>query len=205
MSIGLEPGLSFPDFELPDPEGDLRRLSDLQGRHPLVVALARGEHCPRERQHQRELLRFHEWCEPALTELVTICPGTLHDVLKLRMSTGAHWPYLCDVDLEVQRTFDIAEYTDPKHEATVPHTVILAPGLEIDRVYCGYWYWGRPSSYDLWSDLRELRRRVDADFDPTIPAVRNAWYEQNGEPEHRAAATLVAKPKRAARRKPARA
>ena len=181
MSIGLEPGITIPDFELPDPEGDLHRLSELQGANPLVLSLARGEHCPRERQHQRELLRFHEWCGTALTELVTICPGTLHDVKKLRMSTGSHWQYLCDVDLEVQRQFDIAEYVDQKHTATVPHTVILAPGLEIEKVYCGFWFWGRPSPYDLWADLRTLRIRINADFDPTVPEVRAAWYERHPE------------------------
>jgi hypothetical protein len=116
-----------------------------------------------------------------LTELVTICPGTLHDVRKLRMSTGSHWQYLGDVDLEVQRQFDIAEYVDSKHAATVPHTIVLAPGLEIEKVYCGFWFWGRPSPYDLWADLRALRMRINADFDPTMPEVRAAWYERHPE------------------------
>ncbi len=175
MSQGLHPGATIPDFKLPDPDGNLHRLSKLQGANPMVLLLARGEHCPRERQHQRELLPFYEWCGTALTELVTICPGSLHDVRKLRMSTGSHWPYLCDVDLEVQRTFDIEEYVDTRHPATVPHTLVLRPGLEIDKVYVGFWYWGRPSPYDLWADLRELRKRVNPDFDPTLPDVRAAW------------------------------
>jgi peroxiredoxin len=182
MSIGLEPGLTFPDFELPDENGTLHKLSDLQGSNPMVVLLARGEHCPRERQHQKELLKFHEWCATALTELVAIVPGTLHDTKKLRMSTGGHWPFLCDVDLEVQRTFDIAEYVDQKHAAaTVPHTVLLAPGLVIEKVYCGFWFWGRPSAYDLWADLREVRRKINPDFDPTVPEVRAAWYARHPE------------------------
>lgn len=199
MSTNLDRGTTIPDFELPDPEGNLHRLSDLQGANPLVLSLARGEHCPRERQHQRELLRFHEWCGTALTELVTICPGGLHDVKKLRMSTGSHWQYLCDVDQEVQRHFDIAEYVDTKHAvATVPHTLVLAPGLEVEKVYCGFWFWGRPSPYDLWADLRELRRRIDPDFDPTVPEVRAAWYARHPE---------VRRPprRRAARKAPARA
>lgn len=202
MSIGLEPGLTIPDFELPDPEGNLHRLSDLQGPNPLVLSLARGEHCPRERQHQRELLRFHEWCGTALTELVTICPGPLHDVKKLRMSTGSHWQYLGDVDLEMQRHFDIAEYVDQKHDyATVPHTVVLAPGLEIEKVYCGFWFWGRPSPYDLWSDLRDLRRRINADFDPTVPEVRAAWFERHPEakPRRKAPARKPASRKKSVR------
>ena len=60
----------------------------------------------------------------------------------------------------MQRTLDIREYTDPHHAATVPHTLLLAPGLVIDKVYVGYWFWGRPSPYQLWFDLGELLART---------------------------------------------
>src|SRR5919205_3915940 len=133
MSDMLHPGMTLPDYELPDENGELHRLSELQGDDPMVLSLGRGEHCPRERQHQRELLRFYEWCSVAFTQLVTVLPNDLHDVSKLRLSTGAHWPYLADADLEVQSALDIREYTDPHHPATVPHTVILGPGLKIHK------------------------------------------------------------------------
>jgi peroxiredoxin len=193
MSQGLHPGATIPDFELPDENGTLHRLSALQGGNPMVLLLGRGEHCPRERQHQREMLKFHEWCATALTELVTIVPGNLHDTKKLRMTTGAHWPFLADVDQKVQRTFDIEEYVDTHHET--------APGREIFKVYVGFWYWGRPSPYDLWADLRELRKRVDPDFDPTLPDVRAAWFERHPDVKPRTAngATRKAKGRSRAR------
>ncbi len=175
MSKGLDVGSTFRDFELPDENGELKRLSDLQGGDVMVLMLGRGEHCPRERQHQREMLTFYEWCSVAFTELVTVLPNTLHDVYKLKISTGARWTFLADADLEVQRALDIREYTDPHHDATVPHTLVLAPGLAIDKVYVGYWFWGRPSSYQLWQDVGDLLRRSKEDFDPTIPEVRAAW------------------------------
>src|ERR671927_98932 len=78
-------------------------------------------------------------------------------------------------ELEVQTALDIREYTDPHHAATVPHTLVLAPGLVIDKVYVGYWFWGRPSAYQLWEDLQDLFRRTKSDFDPTTTAVRAAW------------------------------
>jgi hypothetical protein len=53
---------------------------------------------------------------------------------------------------------------------------VLAPGLVVDRIYCGYWFWGRPSIYDLWADLRDLCRRIRPDFDPLVPAVRDEWF-----------------------------
>ena len=66
MSKNLEPGMTLPDFELPDENGDLHRLSELQGDDCLVLMLGRGEHCPRERQQQREMIKFHEWCPVGL-------------------------------------------------------------------------------------------------------------------------------------------
>jgi peroxiredoxin len=175
MAANLIPGATLPDFELPDERGELHRLSDLQGDDPLVLLLGRGEHCPRERQHQRELLRFHEWCSVAFTQLVTVLPNSLHDVYKLKISTGAGWTFLADHELEVQRTLDIREYTDPHHDATVPHTLILEPGLVIAKAYVGYWFWGRPSPYRLWADLGELLERIKPDFDPTTPEARAAY------------------------------
>lgn len=175
MHPALEPGAQFPDFVLPDHDGVARRLSDLQGDDPMVLLLGRGEHCPRERQHQRQMVELHQWCAVAFTQLVTVLPNDVHDTNKLRISTGAYWPFLADHELEVQRALDIREYTDPVHDATVPHSVVLAPGLVVDKVYVGYWFWGRPSVYDLWSDLRDLNRRIRPDFDPTTEEARMAW------------------------------
>jgi len=171
----IKVGATLPDFELPDENGVRHRLSELQGDDALVLMLGRGEHCPRERQHQREMLRFHEWSSVAFTELVTVLPNDLHDVYKLKISTGAHWTYLADSELEVQTALDIKEYTDPIHDATVPHTLVLAPGLVVDKAYVGYWFWGRPSPYRLWEDLADLLRRTKADFDPTTAAAKRAW------------------------------
>jgi hypothetical protein len=65
----------------------------------------------------------------------------------------------------------IDEYTDPHHNATVPHTLVLAPGLVIDKSYVGYWFFGRPSAYQLWDDLQGLFRRIKQDFDPTLASA----------------------------------
>ena len=94
MLKDLRPGDVFPDFELPDEDGEPHRLSELQGDDVMVLMLGRGEHCPRERQHLRELLRFHEWSAVAFTQMVTVLPNGLHDVYKLKISTGASWRWL---------------------------------------------------------------------------------------------------------------
>jgi len=164
VSRHLEPGTIIPDFELPDENGDMHRLSELQGDNLMVLHLSRGEHCPRERMHHRELLRFHEWSSVAFTELVTIMPNTQHDVFRLKAATGAHWTFLSDEGLETRTHFAIDEYTDIHHDyAVVPHTVILSPGLVIEKVYVGYWFWVRPSNEQLWADCGEILARTKAD------------------------------------------
>ncbi|MGH8970865.1 MAG: redoxin domain-containing protein [Actinomycetes bacterium] len=175
MSKGLTVGAVLPDFELPDETGARHRLSRLQGDNAMVLQLGRGEHCPRERQHHKELLGLQELVPVAFTSLVTILPNDQHDTGKMKIATGAWWTFLSDADLDVQRTLEIDEYTDPHHAATVPHTLVLAPGLVIDKAYCGYWFWGRPSTNQLWVDLQDLHRRIKADYDPTTPEARAAW------------------------------
>jgi peroxiredoxin len=176
MSQNLDIGTTIPDFELPDENGVAHRLSALQGDDVLVAHLSRGEHCPRERMFHHELLRFHEWCAVAFTQLVSILPNDAHDLYRLKIGTGAGWTFLSDAAFELQRHFDINEYTDTHHDhAAVPHTLILSPGLVIERVYVGYWFWGRPTVQQLWQDVGDVLRRTKVDFDPTTPAARAAW------------------------------
>ena len=41
MRSDIVPGALLPDYELPDHESILRRLSDLQGEDPMILTLAR--------------------------------------------------------------------------------------------------------------------------------------------------------------------
>jgi hypothetical protein len=76
----------------------------------------------------------------------------------------------------VRSHFEIDEYTDEHHDnVVVPHTLILSPGLRIEKVYVGYWFWGRPSVYQLWDDLTGIFGRLKHDFDPTTPEERARW------------------------------
>ncbi|HEX2045248.1 MAG TPA: hypothetical protein VHF23_06445, partial [Gaiellaceae bacterium] len=79
------------------------------------------------------------------------------------------------------------------------------PELEIFKIYVGFWFWGRPSIYDLWADLRELRRRYEYNFDPLAPGVRDEWEARHPE---RAKATrsrpAKARPARRRAKQPAR-
>ena len=42
MRADIVPGAVFPDYELPDHTNTVRKLSELQGRDPMILTLARG-------------------------------------------------------------------------------------------------------------------------------------------------------------------
>jgi hypothetical protein len=37
------------------------------------------------------------------------------------------------------------------------------------------WFWGRPSFYDLWRDLRAATAEIRPDWDLSAPGLREAW------------------------------
>ena len=182
MRPDLVPGSAFPDFELPDHTDTPRRLSEIQGDDPMVLTLARGHYCPKEHQQHLELALHQAKFAVAYTQLATISTDEHHTSQEFRASVGAMWPFLSDPGRVVQQELDIVEYTDPEHNPMVPHTLVLRPGLVIARIYNGYWFWGRPSFYDLWRDLREVSSEVRPDWDLATPGLREAW--ESGSYEH---------------------
>jgi peroxiredoxin len=44
MRADLRPGEKFPDVELPDQDGERRKLSSLMGGFPAVVVFSRGHY-----------------------------------------------------------------------------------------------------------------------------------------------------------------
>ena len=93
----------------------------------------------------------------------------------LRQQLNAPWPFLYDEARIVQKDLDIREYTDTEHDIMIPHTLLLRPGLVVERVWNGYWYWGRPSMAELHDVLRKVTRDIRPDWDITTPAMRAQW------------------------------
>ena len=175
MRSDITPGGVFPDYALPDHTGAVRTLSELQGRDPLILTLARGHYCPKEHQQHLELAQHYPQIAVAYTQVVTIATDAHHTLQEFRASVGASWTFLSDPGRTVQKDLDIQEYTDPEHDPMIPHTLVLTPGLGIHSVYDGYWFWGRPSLDDLWRDLRAASREVRPDWDLSKPGLREAW------------------------------
>jgi peroxiredoxin len=176
MRPDIIPGGVFPDYALPDHTGTVRRLSELQGDDPMILTLARGHFCPKEHMQHLELAAvLQPKIAVAYTSIVTVSTDDHHTSQEFRLSVGAQWPFLSDPGRTVQQDLDIQEYTDPDHNPMIPHTLVLKPGLIVHSLYNGYWFWGRPSVHDLWSDLREASADVRPDWDLSAPGLRAAW------------------------------
>jgi peroxiredoxin len=171
----IVPGGVFPDYRLPDHTNTLRTLSELQGHDPMILTLSRGHYCPKEHQQHLELASFQSKIAVAYTHIVTISTDEHHTLQEFRQSVGAWWTFLSDPERTVQRDLEIKEYTDPIHDPMIPHTLVLKPGLVVHRVYNGYWFWGRPSTDELWRDLRATMSEVRPDWDLSTPGLREAW------------------------------
>jgi peroxiredoxin len=175
MRADIVPGGFFPDFELVDHTATQRTLSELQGHDPMIVVLARGHYCPKDHQQHAELVALYPKISVAYTQIVTISTDDILRTREFRASVGAQWTFLSDAGRKVQKELDIQEYTDPYHDPLVPHTLVLKPRLVIHSVYNGYWFWGRPSTAELWRDLREATREVRPDWDLGASGLRAAW------------------------------
>jgi peroxiredoxin len=175
MRADIVPGAVFPDYELSDHTGKHRKLSELQGPDPMIVVLSRGGYCPKDRRQAEGLVQLHREIEVGYCRLVTISTDNLLETNENRSAVDAHWPFLSDPGRKVQKDLDIAEYTDPKHNPMIPHTIVLEPGRIIFKIYNGYWYFGRPTIEELRQDLRRVLQKCRPDWDITDPELRAAW------------------------------
>ena len=175
MRADIVPGAVLPDYELSDHTGTHRKLSDLQGRDPLIVVLSRGSFCPKDRRQAEGLVQLHREMEVGYCRLVTISTDNLLTTNEYRTGVGAHWTFLSDAGRKVQKDLDIAEYTDPTHDPMIPHTIVLEPGLIVFKIYNGYWFFGRPTTEELRQDLRAVLKKCRPDWDITAPKMKSAW------------------------------
>ena len=184
MRSDITPGGVFPDYALPDHTGTVRALSELQGRDPLILPLARGHYCPKEHQQHLELAANYPKIAVSYTQIATISTDEHHTLQEFRASVGAQWTFLSDSGRIIQKDLDIQEYTDPENDPMIPHTLVLKPGLVVHSIYNGYWFWGRPSVDELRRDLREVTRETRPDWDPSAPGLRESWEANNASKLH---------------------
>ncbi len=184
MRADIIPGAIFPDYELTDHTTKRRKLSELQGRDPMVLVLSRGGYCPKDRRQHEGLVQLYRELQVGYCRLVTISTDTIVETNEFRTGIGAHWTFLSDARRLVQKDLDIAEYTDPDHNPMIPHVIVLEPGLVIYKIYNGYWFFGRPTIEELRQDLRAATRKCRPDWDITTPELKAAWAQDRKDLFH---------------------
>jgi hypothetical protein len=84
----------------------------------------------------------------------------------LRAGLGVSFPFLSDEERDVADSLDLLELTDARHRPFLPFTFVLDSLLRIERIWCGFWYWGNPTPEELRQTLRAITRRQQPTFDP---------------------------------------
>jgi peroxiredoxin len=175
MRADIVPGATFPDYELKDHTGNKKRLSSLQEGDPVALVLARGGYCPKEHLQHVWMAALQAELKVGYCRFITLSTDSVLESKEWRDRLGAHWPFLSDQERTVQQDLEIKEYTDPKHNPMIPHTVLLEPGLVVYRVYNGYWYWGRPTPEEIRQDFRSISQKCRPDWDLSDPKTRQRW------------------------------
>src|ERR1700741_1011754 len=134
MRSDIVQGAVFPDYELPDHTTKRRKLSEVQGQHPMVLVLSRGGFCPKDRRQAEGLVQLHRELEVSYCRLVTISTDNITETNEFRSGVDAHWPFLSDAGRIVQKDLDIAEYTDNVKNPMIPHVICLAPCLVVHKI-----------------------------------------------------------------------
>jgi peroxiredoxin len=169
MKPMLAPGERFPDLELPDHAGNVRRLSDLVGSDPALLNFFRGFWCPKEQAFFRLLTGFQSEVEVAYARIVSVSVDPPGVNAAFRAGLGARWTFLSDDERRYLDELGLRETTDTLNNPYWPASFTLFPDLTIRTAFSGYWFWGRPTMEEIRRDFRDITREIRADWE--VPAA----------------------------------
>ena len=156
----------FPDLELPDHTGRLRRLSELAGGDPLALVTSRGWWCPKEQRFLRGLVALQDEFEVAYSRIVVLSVDPPEVQSAFRAGLGARFTFLSDHERRYVEQLGLRETTDTVHDPYLPAAFMLHPDLRVHSSYNGYWFWGRPTPQEIREDMRAITRAIRPDWDP---------------------------------------
>ena len=171
MELPFAPGDPFPDLELPDHNGNPRRLVELAAEDPTVLQFFRGWWCPKEQRFFRRMIALQDEAEVGYARFVSVSVDPPAVSAAFRAGLGARWTFLCDADHRAVDDLGLRETTDTLNDPFVPAVFVLAPGLRVHSAYNGYWFWGRPTAAELVADLRAVTRAIRPDWDAPTPSA----------------------------------
>ncbi len=169
MNSTLRPGERFPDIELADHAGNLRRLSDLVGGDPALLNFFRGFWCPKEQAFFRVLTEFQSEVEVAYARIVSVSVDPPDVNSAFRAGLGARWTFLSDHERRYLDELGLRETTDTLNNPYWPASFTLYPDLTIRSAFTGYWFWGRPTMEEVRQDFRAITREVRTDWEVPAP------------------------------------
>jgi peroxiredoxin len=151
----VRPGMSAPDFILPDQQGGSVRLSDHQGRHPVLLIFVRGDWCPGCHMMLRTYEKHHERFKARGVHVIGIGPDSVEVNRDMVQRIGVGYQLLSDSSQEVSQRYGVV-YENPAIEAVVDY----AEGIPL------------PASFlvDIHGMVRYVSRpdRVGEFLDPTL-------------------------------------
>ncbi len=164
MAADLIVGNVFPNFELPDQDGEKQKLSQLLRGFPGVLIFSRGHFCPKD---HRQMANYVDQLQPELRvnycKMITVSVDDKYAANEMRNKLNANWPFLLDPERKLLHQLGMVDQTDPIHgEIFIPYTFVLDRDRTIYKIYNGWWFVGRPTVEELRMDLRALMsRRAD--------------------------------------------
>jgi cold shock CspA family protein/peroxiredoxin len=201
MATTLNVGDNFPDFERPNHENELVKLSSLMrpglvdhylgftDGYPLILVFYRGFFCPRDRQQFTQLVQFQSELAVNYCKLATVAVDPPLVQAAFRAGLGAQWQFLSDQNRELIRQINILDETEGEYAYRAqPYTFVLRPDLTIHSIYNGWFFVGRPTLEELRQDLRAIMAtRSDYDYEtynrPDVKQIRIPQQEwANGAP-----------------------
>lgn len=154
------------DLELPDQDGNRRRLSELAAGDPCLLVFFRGWWCPKEQRYMRLLVGLQDEIEVAYSRIVSVSVDPPATQAAFRAGLGARWTFLSDQERRYIDALGLRELTDTVHEPYAPTVLMLRPGLVVHDAWNGYWFWGRPTMEELRESFRAVTREIRPDWVP---------------------------------------
>lgn len=198
-----QPGHYFPDFELPDQNGKIRKLSSytrqseadkrygFKDGYPAIVIFSRGFFCPRDQQQFRSLVAFQDELKVNFCQLVSVSADEPKVSAAFRAGLGAQWTFFSDTERKIIKELDILDETEGEFAyRALPYTFVLKPNLEIHKVYNGWYFVGRPTIEELRQDLRNVMQEMDyysydafnSEHVKKIRIPQQTWLEEKPAP-----------------------
>ena len=116
----VQPGMEAPDFILPDQQGGSVRLSDHQGRHPVLLIFVRGDWCPGCHMMLRTYEKHHERFKSRGVHVIGIGPDSVEVNRDMVRRIGVGYQLLSDSSQEVSHRYGVV-YENPAIEAVVDY------------------------------------------------------------------------------------